>query len=296
MFSFIKEKLKKIYSSVSTKMNSLFSKTVIDENFFEELYALLISSDTGIETTEKVIRDLKNMVINKKITDPKDIKKELEIALTKILTEVPKANITPTIILLVGINGSGKTTFAGKLAHNFKISGKKILLVAADTFRAAAVHQLQEWGQRLDLDIFTGKDNQDPSSVIFDACKKFKNEGYDHLIIDTAGRVQTKVNLMKELTKMRNTINKQLSDRTIATWLTIDAMLGQNSFEQAKLFNEATKLDGIVLTKLDGTGKGGILFSITKQLHLPIIYVTFGESIDELKIFDTAEYVKELLG
>ena len=292
MFGFIKEKLKKIYSQVGSKLSTLFSREKVDDDFLEELNALLISADTGIETTKTIIEHLKS----KNLQNTHELKLELSNKLLSILNEKVAPKSAAPIIMLVGINGSGKTTFAGKLANKLKESNKKVLCVAADTFRAAAVQQLDEWGKRIGIDVFMGNSGDDPSSVIFDGCKAFISGNYDHIIIDTAGRVQTKVNLMKELTKMRSTIKKVLPDTETQTLLTIDAMLGQNSFEQAKIFNEATSVDGIVLTKLDGTGKGGILFSIAHELHLPVIYVTFGEEVTALKQFDPDEYVRDLLG
>ena len=196
----------------------------------------------------------------------------------------------------MGINGSGKTTFAAKLASHLKGLNKKVLLVAADTFRAAATEQLQSWGDRLSVEVVTGKENQDPASVVYAGCEAYKQGNYDALIIDTAGRLQTKVNLMKELEKIRKILSKQLPDKKIATLLTVDAMLGQNSFDQAKLFKESTNVNGIVLTKMDGTGKGGIVFSITEQLKIPIAYISFGEQPDQLAHFDSEAYLKELFG
>lgn len=296
MLGFIKEKLKKVYNQFTTKVATLFSRNTIDQAFFDELTELLICADTGIKTTNKIMDHIKKSVYEKGVTNPQDIKVELEQKLYDILQSQQIDELTPNIILLVGINGSGKTTFAGKLAHKLKSNGKKVLLVAGDTFRAAATEQLAKWGNTIGVDVFIGKENQDPASVVFDGCKKYLEEGYDHIIVDTAGRLQTKVNLMKELTKIRRIIEKKIPEQTIHTWLTIDAMLGQNSFEQAKLFNEATDITGIILTKFDGTGKGGIVFSITDQLKLPIAYVTFGEKLDALKVFDAKEYVHELLG
>ena len=196
---------------------------------------------------------------------------------------------------MVGINGSGKTTFAGKLAHKYAQESKKVLLVAADTFRAAAPEQLQEWSDTVGVDMVRGTQNQDPASVVCSGCEKFKTDQYDILIIDTAGRLHTKTNLMNELTKINRVITKQLPDKTVNTLLTIDSMLGQNSFEQAKLFHESTDLSGLVLTKMDGTGKGGIVFAITDELAIPIWYITFGEQLNQLKLFDKNEYVDNLL-
>ncbi len=293
MLNFIKEKIKKIYSNFTEKVSSLFSKDKVDEPLLKELEILLISADTGITTTRKIIESLKKE-IGHKIKSGIDLKEELKILLVKDLKQ-PDIHI-PKILMLVGVNGTGKTTFAGKLANQLKQQNKKVLLVAGDTFRAAATEQLQEWGKKIKVDVFIGKTNQDPSSIIFDACNKFITEKFDHLIIDTAGRIQTKANLMRELEKMRKIINKQLPENEISTWLTIDSMLGQNSFQQAKVFNDATNLNGLVLTKMDGTGKGGIVFSIIQELKLPIIYITFGESLEDLKQFNPNEYVEDLLG
>jgi len=223
-----------------------------------------------------------------------DLKKALEALLIEHL-ETHQFVSENRVFLLVGINGSGKTTFAGKLAHQFIKQGKKVLLVAGDTFRAAATAQLKEWSNRVHADIIIGKENQDPASVIFTACQQFKNNDYDVLIIDTAGRLQTKVNLMKELEKIRRILSAQLPEQKVTTLLTIDSMLGQNSFEQAKLFHESTSLDGIILTKMDGTAKGGIVFAITQELRIPIAYISHGETVEHIDSFNAQEYVKQLL-
>ena len=254
---------------------------------------LLINADTGVKTTCSIIEVLKAQYARGAITAGDELKKALEDQLLSLLI-APQATES-AVYLLVGINGSGKTTFASKLANHFIAQKKRVLFVAGDTFRAAATQQLAAWAERIGADIVIGKDNQDPASVIFTGCQKFKDEGYDVLIIDTAGRLQTKTNLMHELEKIRRTIHKQLPEKSLSCLLTIDAMLGQNSFEQAKLFNESTKLDGVILTKMDGTGKGGIVFAISQELKIPIFYVSFGESIDQFKIFDPKEYVHDLL-
>ena len=199
------------------------------------------------------------------------------------------------VYLLVGINGSGKTTFAAKLALKWLQKNKKVLLTAGDTFRAAATKQLEFWADKIGTEIVTGKQGQDPGSVVFAACDKFKKDSVDILIIDTAGRLQTKINLMNELSKLKRIIQKQLPEAKICTLLTIDAMLGQNSFEQAKIFNKATNVDGIVLSKMDGTGKGGIVFAINQELDIPVAFITFGEKPEHIKSFEAQEYIEQLL-
>lgn len=294
MFNFIKNALSKIYSHVTSKLQTLFARNTIDEETLRELELLLISADTGVKTTRTIIENLKKQWQTGKIQEGASLKQALEKELLAILN-IQKTTPDCSVYLLVGINGSGKTTFAGKLAYNLAQQNKKVLFVAADTFRAAAPEQLKQWAQRTGASIIQGKEGQDPASVVFTGCQQFKTEGFDALIIDTAGRLQTKVNLMKELQKIRTIISKQLPDHTICTLLTVDAMLGQNSFEQATLFNESTNLNGIVLTKMDGTGKGGIVFAIAQQLGIPIQYVAYGEQPDQLKVFNAQEYVSDLL-
>jgi fused signal recognition particle receptor len=297
MFSFIKNTLQKIYSHVTGKLQTLFSRPRMDEATLKELELLLIAADTGVKTTRIIIENLKKQWQKGAIKEGSDLKKALSQELLAILNNTKKINSdgVNNVYLLVGINGSGKTTFAGKLSYAFNQQGKKVLLVAADTFRAAAPEQLKQWAQRTNATIITGKESQDPASVVFGGCEQFKAHNFDALIIDTAGRLQTKTNLMKELEKIRKIISRQLPNHTIHTLLTIDAMLGQNSFEQATLFNESTQLDGIVLTKMDGTGKGGIVFAITQQLGIPVAYIAYGEQPDQLKPFNAQEYVHDLL-
>lgn len=294
MFGFIKSTLTKIYNAVTGQLSSLFSKSTIDAETLKELELILLQADTGVKTTRTIIEQLKKEHAAGTVKGGAELKASLERILLDIITKKP-AHIDADIILLVGINGSGKTTFAAKLAHRMQQQKQKTLFVAADTFRAAAPEQLSRWAERTGTAIELSTTGQDPASVVFTGCQRFKDEHFDRLIIDTAGRLQTKVNLMKELEKIKRVITKQLPDKTICTLLTIDAMLGQNSFEQAQLFNESTDLSGIVLTKMDGTGKGGIVFSIADQLGIPVAYISYGETLDATKPFDAISYVKELL-
>lgn len=296
MFNFIKSKLQKIFAAVTSQLGSFFNRKTIDDAALKELEILLISSDVGVPTTQFII-DLLKEDVNEGMCDGVHLKKLMHAILLDILTQNDAPQfIHHNVFLFVGINGSGKTTSIGKLAHMYVSQGKRVLLVAADTFRAAAPEQLKEWALISGADILTGKEGQDPASLVFQGCEKFKNEGYDILIIDTAGRLQTKINLMHELTKIKRAVEKQLPQESIATLLTIDAMLGQNSFEQAKLFKESTDVTGIILTKMDGTGKGGIVFAIAHDLGIPVAFMTFGEQVEQIKIFDPQEYVSELLG
>lgn len=291
VFSFIKKTLQKIYTNVTSPIKALFARP-IDEAALKELETILLSADTGIKTTRTLIEKVKSAWQHGTIKEGADLKALLQTELEQLLQN-QEFKSTSTLFLLVGINGSGKTTAAAKLAHQFP--GKRILFIAADTFRAAATEQLALWAQKLGADIVIGKEGQDPASVIFAGIQKFKQENFDVLIIDTAGRLQTKINLMKELEKIKRVIAAQLPTTPITTLLTIDAMLGQNSFEQAKLFNESTPIDGVILTKMDGTGKGGIVFAITNELKIPIAYISFGEQPEMFKLFNAHEYVHDLL-
>jgi fused signal recognition particle receptor len=295
MFNFIKDKFKKIYTSVTHQISSLFSGNKLDDQFLKELSAVLIKADTGVHVTDEIIKNLSSCIHNASITTLEQAREKLGQELIALLRPTHTPESMPRITLVVGINGSGKTTFVAKYANLIKKSGKRVLIIAGDTFRAAATEQLCSWTSSIGVAIHTGKEGQDPAAVVYDGCKKFVDEAFDCVIIDTAGRLQTKTNLMNELEKIKRIIGKHLPHETIATWLSIDAMLGQNSLAQAELFHQVTPLDGIILTKLDGTGKGGIVFAITQKLKIPILYVTYGEHIDDIGLFDAKEYVNGLL-
>lgn len=294
MFNFLKNALASIYQQVSGKLGALFSKPTIEKEQLDELEKILITSDTGVALTNVIMKNLQTAYSSGSISRGSDLKHALAQELTQTLTK-PPAPLDFTVFLLVGINGSGKTTFAGKLAHYLKNHKRSVLLVAADTFRAAAVEQLATWADRTQTPLVKGTENQDPASVVFQGCQQFLQGNYSALIVDTAGRLQTKANLMKELEKIKKTITRLIPNASVLTLLTVDAMLGQNSFEQARLFHESTHLDGVVLTKMDGTGKGGIIFAINKQLGIPVVFLSYGEKIDQLKLFNGHEYIEQLL-
>lgn len=294
VFGFIKKTLEKIYTSVSSPLKALFARP-IDEQTLNELETILLRADTGVATTKKIMDTVTSAWQHGRLKEGSDLHTILQEKLTAILTA---QTYTPNgaIYLLVGINGSGKTTAAAKLAYQQIQEKKRVLFVAADTFRAAAPEQLTAWANQLAVDVVTGAVEQDPASVVFSGIQRFKQGGYDTLIIDTAGRLQTKIPLMKELEKIRRVIHAQLPECSITTLLTVDAMLGQNSFTQAKIFHESTPLSGIILTKMDGTGKGGIVFSIVNELHIPIAYISYGEKPEQFKRFNPDDYVHDLLG
>ncbi|MDQ5940626.1 MAG: fused signal recognition particle receptor [Candidatus Dependentiae bacterium] len=293
MFGFIKEKLNKAYQAVTKKLASLFTSKPIDQAWLEELKVILLAADTGPIITNKIITYLTKQMKAQSLSGQQV--HDLLVAYLQSLLPPPGTEQQPIISLIVGINGSGKTTFIGKLAHKYAHDGKKVLVVAGDTFRAAATDQLAAWTTQSGTSIHIGKPNQDPSSVVFEGCAQFAENKFDHLIIDTAGRLQTKTHLMQELAKIKRTIHKRLPEATIHTWLVLDSMLGQNCIAQARQFHETTKLTGLVLTKCDGTGKAGFLLNISHELSLPIVYITFGEQVDALASFDSNRFIEELL-
>ena len=284
--------------ALSTLKEILEKSDKIDDDLFDRLEEIFIMADIGVDTVIDFIDGLKEEVKNKKITEPKDLQEMIIDRMFEIYLngEIVNANLTMnknglTVILFVGVNGVGKTTSIAKIANAYKKEGKKILLAAGDTFRAGAVAQLDVWASRVGVDIITKPDGSDPSSVMFDAVKKAKAENYDILLCDTAGRLQNKVNLMNELAKMKRVIQKECPDAPHETLLVIDATTGQNGMSQAKAFKEATDVTGVILTKLDGTSKGGIVLAIRHEMGIPIKYVGLGEGIDDLEVFDIEQYL-----
>lgn len=294
MFSFLKKTVSSLYSSFNKTLQTIFSQTHIDEETIKKLEELLIKADVGISGTNTLIAHVRAQFKAGALTNGQTLKRVLEQELLKLL-EKPVAHQEATVYILLGINGSGKTTFSAKLAHRLAHQKKRVLLVAADTFRAAAPEQLAVWAEKTGADIFIGKPKQDPAAVVFEGCKKFLDEQYDALIIDTAGRLQTKTHLMQELAKIKRVITKQLPNHAIETLLTLDAMLGQNSFEQARVFHEATTVSGLVLTKMDGTAKGGMALAVYQEFGIPVRFVSFGEKLEDCAPFNAHDYVQGLL-
>ena len=289
------EKTRKEFVSQLSNLSRKYKN--IDDDYFEELEDILIMADIGVDTVVHFVDLLKKRVNSEKITDSSFLK---EIIIDELFvmyvnngildSKIHYAKEGPTVILFVGVNGVGKTTTIGKLAYKLKNQGKKVMLVAGDTFRAGAVEQLVEWGDKVGVDVVTSL-SKDPSSVMYDGLEKAKNEGYDVVLIDTAGRLQNKENLMRELEKINRVIQKIVPSAPHETLLVIDATTGQNGISQAKSFKEITDITGVVLTKLDGTAKGGIVLAIKESVGLPVKYVGLGEGIDDIESFDIEKYI-----
>lgn len=295
-FEKLKKGLGKTKETISEQVNNVFKVFVkVDEEFFEELEEALIMADFGVETSSEIIERLRDRVKTKRISDSDEVKGELKEVITEILTSVDTSmhlETSPSVILVIGVNGVGKTTSIGKLAAHYKAQGKRVLLAAADTFRAAAIDQLNIWAERCGCEIIKQHENSDPAAVIFDACNAAKARGADILICDTAGRLHNKKNLMAELAKIFRVIERELPGSSKETLLVLDATTGQNATSQAKLFSEAAEISGIILTKLDGTAKGGIVVSITEEQGIPVKFVGVGEAIDDLQEFNPADFAR----
>lgn len=298
LFDKLKNSLHKTRDAISQQVNEVFKTFVkVDEELFENLEEALIMADIGVETSTYIIEDLRDRVKTQRIKDGDMVKEELKTVIADILTEQDSSmhlETVPSVILVIGVNGVGKTTSIGKLATYYKNSGKRVLLAAADTFRAAAIDQLDIWAQRSGCELIKHQENSDPAAVIFDACKAAKARGADILICDTAGRLHNKKNLMDELAKISRVIERELPESAKEILLVLDATTGQNAVSQAKLFSEAAQITGIILTKLDGTAKGGIVIAISKEQQIPVKFVGVGEGIDDLQEFSPSDFAKAI--
>ena len=298
LFERLKQGLSKAKQGITDRVDQVLkSYTKVDDELIEEIEEILITADVGVETTMDIIDKLTDAIKTKKITDPKDVKGELKLIIEEILTNdnsTLDVSHSPSIIVMVGVNGVGKTTTIGKLAARYKKEGKKVLIAAGDTFRAAAIDQLEVWANRSGVDIIKHQEGADPGAVIFDSIKAAKARNTDLLICDTAGRLHNKKNLMDELGKINRIIDRELSDAKKETLLVLDATTGQNAVMQAKQFSDVCPIDGIILTKLDGTAKGGIVISIKNTLKMPVRYIGVGEGIEDLQEFDAESFVEAL--
>ena len=296
-FEKLKKGLSKTKQAIFGKIDALFKHFVrVDENLFEELEELLIEADIGVDTTEELLDTLREWVKDTREKDPEAVKRELYRMLKDMLgdAEPLRLDTKPSVILVIGVNGVGKTTSIGKIAAELHANKKKVIVAAADTFRAAATEQLAVWCQRAKVDLIRGGDGADPAAVVFDAVQASKSRGADVLIVDTAGRLHNKKNLMDELAKINRVILRELPDAAKETLLVVDATTGQNGIAQAKEFRGAADITGLVLTKLDGTAKGGVVLTIKKQLGIPVKYIGVGEGIDDMKTFDPEEFAEAL--
>ena len=296
-FKRLKEGLSKTRNSIVDSFSSVFGASHIDDDFYEELEETFIMADMGYETTEKVIENLKERVKEARIKEPAACK-ELIINIIRDQMMVDESAYDfekkKSVILVIGVNGVGKTTTIGKLAAQYKKSGKKVLIAAADTFRAAAIDQLKTWADRAGVEMISHNEGADPAAVVYDAVSAAKARNTDILLIDTAGRLHNKKNLMDELAKMRRIISRDYPDANVESLIVLDGSTGQNALEQARQFSNVTEIDGIVITKLDGTAKGGIAIAIQAELNVPVKFIGIGEKIDDLQRFDPSAYVEAL--
>ena len=298
-FDKLKNGLSKTKTSFDEKINNVFSGfRKVDEELLEELEEALIMSDVGTETTLKIIDNLRNRIKKENIKDEQEVKKALKEEIQQIFDKIDntlKLETTPSVILVVGVNGVGKTTSIGKIANSLKSKGKKVVVAAADTFRAAAVEQLEIWANRAGCDIVKREEGTDPASVVFDAIKIAKEKNADVLICDTAGRLHNKKYLMDELVKIKKVIDSQMPGASKEVLMVLDATTGQNAISQVKAFKETVDITGIILTKLDGTAKGGVVIGIVDENNMPVKFVGVGEKIDDMEIFDSKDFVNALL-
>ena len=290
-FSKLKEGLKKTKDNIGKKIFAAFSGRALDDDFYEELEEAMLTADMGVTATEQILDEFKDEVYREKITDTEKAKNLLKrIMVDSISYDIPDYDY-PLVILLAGVNGVGKTTAIGKLANYFKSIGKSVVVAAADTFRAAASDQLEVWADRANVRIIKHKEGSDPASVVFDAISSAKARGDDVILVDTAGRLHNKKNLMDELKKIHKVIIRELPNADYRSYIVLDATTGQNALSQVEIFSEAIDIDGIILTKLDGTAKGGVVMAISAEQEIPVIFVGVGEKIDDLLPFDPEEFV-----
>ena len=298
-FDKLKQGLSKTKSSFDEKINNVFSNfRKVDEELLEELEEALIMSDVGVETSTKIISNLRDRIKKEKIEDEQDVRQALREEIKKVLDEVDnslKLETTPAVILVVGVNGVGKTTSIGKIANRLKQDGKKVVVAAADTFRAAAVEQLEIWANRAGCDIVKKEEGTDPAAVVYDAIKITKEKKADVLICDTAGRLHNKKYLMDELVKIKKVIDKELPDASKEILMVLDATTGQNAISQVAAFKETVDITGLVLTKLDGTAKGGVVIGIVSENKVPVKFVGVREQIDDMEIFNSTDFVNALI-
>ena len=298
-FDKLKKGLSKTKNSFEEKINNVFSTfRKVDEDLLEELEEVLIMSDVGVETSTKIIDNLRDRIKKQKLEDAEDVKQALREEIKAILDSVDNSlhlETKPSVILVVGVNGVGKTTSIGKIANRLKQDGKKVVVAAADTFRAAAVEQLEIWANRAGCDIVKREEGVDPASVVYDAIKVTKEKNADVLICDTAGRLHNKKYLMDELVKIKKVIDKELPDASKEVLMVLDATTGQNAISQVKSFKETVDITGLILTKLDGTAKGGVVIGIVEENKMPVKFIGIGEQIDDMEIFNSEDFVKALI-
>ena len=292
IFAKIKEGLKKTKDKIAYSLNKLFTGGVLNDDFYDELEEILLTSDVGADTTERILDELRDVIDEKMITDRTQAKEELKQIMIDSLeeNELPEYEY-PLIILVAGVNGVGKTTAIGKLAKMFKKQKHDVLLVAADTFRAAAADQLSVWAERAGVRIVRQSEGADPGAVVFDALKSAKSRGNDVILIDTAGRLHNKKNLIEELKKIERIIDREMPEAMKLNYIVLDATTGQNAIAQVEVFDEAINIDGIILTKLDGTAKGGVVLALAGKEEVPVVYIGVGEGIDDLQDFDAKQFI-----
>ena len=298
-FEKLKTGLNKTKESFNTKINDVFSNfRKVDEEFLEELEEILIMSDMGVDTSVKIVNNLRKRIKKENIKDEEEVKQALREEIEAIFDEVDSTlnlNTKPSVILVVGVNGVGKTTSIGKIANKLKKDGKKVVIAAADTFRAAAVEQLEIWANRAGCELVKKEEGHDPASVVYEAIKRTKDTEADVLIVDTAGRLHNKKYLMDELHKIKKVINKEIGDLSQEVLLVFDATTGQNAINQVKAFKEETDVTGLVLTKLDGSSKGGVVVGIVEENKIPVKFIGVGEQIDDMEIFNSEDFAKAII-